>query len=539
MQHTDPELFDGEIREATAEELNALESDASLLDDDDDAPYPPYSNTGGKLGQLVEPTCKSQICGADGASTCRVSETEKPKRKSRAKNTGRAVQAWLDSAKFDWFQGVIPAEDGTGTCLVGGVEEKQALVDAYRFLRVAGLHAYKSTSGGKGYAVGRSFVVGRTGKDVVATVASGSYTGGMPNLTITGGMGLCAEIAPLVQRRWQNFRLTRADVCIDIHGKKAMGLWDVLHDMSLSFAKSRGMAAPEVMGLSSPETGRTFYLGDRQDGDVYLRVYEKGKQMRGVKGVLDAPEDWLRIEFVMRNIDGDLKAKFGQLSPGDMIRAKIWPRKWLALAVMKAGDSERLQAVSPVRLRCGAEPGDLRKTVSHGVYQYMGAFARVAHDEILLEREDVKDADQVVSRHMIEERMAAVFAREVLRQSSRLDQIISRHNLDGELSEDDFVDREVAEMQDARIRDLRMKLAAKRTIAEAVFFGDDDEIKAAEAAVIEAHDALRAASPCPQQEDLFRLEKRTKRRKSARRAYFGKKASRGVARRSRAKVRAA
>lgn len=514
-----------------------------------DATHPPISKTGGKLGQLVDTTCKSQICPAADAPTYRVSGKGAGKsRKSRAKTTGPGVARWLESAKFDWFQGVLPDADGTGSCVVGGVEERRAIRDAYEFLGQHGLHAGKQGSGGKGYATGMPFFVGRTGTAQVASVTSGSYTGGMPGLCLTGGDGLCAVLAPQVQAHWPDFRISRADVCIDLRGEHVDGLWDKLREMSRSFATSRKMGQPVTMGEESPEAGRTFYLGDRHEGDVFLRVYEKGRQMRGVKGVLDVPEDWVRIEFVMRNIDGDLKAAFGQLSPGDMIRTKIWPRKWLAEAVKTAGESDMTEPVAPIEMRRDHRATDARQTVTHGTYQYAGAFARVAYDEIMQEREAAEYARQLageevqplvrwVSKQHLTLRMAAVFLREVRAQDERLDAIIERYGIAVDETLEYRAMMAAEKMQAARLEDMRKRLAARRSVAEAVRYGDEEDVRATLDAVNESQKRLTEALNADRNEHEFQVERRRGRKCRVRRDYFAQRAMRKSGR-SRKRVKA-
>ncbi len=65
------------------------------------------------------------------------------------------------------------------------------------------------------------------------------------------------------------------------------------------------------------DDGRTLYF--KHTENVKLRIYEKGKQLRVVYGVEDAPEDWIRIEAQFRSPDGKnarlWKSVFAQLSP--------------------------------------------------------------------------------------------------------------------------------------------------------------------------------------------------------------------------------
>jgi hypothetical protein len=487
---------------------------------------PRLSKTGGKLRQSPDEACEIGPEGDDTAATYRPS---KGKRKSRAKETGSGVQSLLDAAVHDWFQGVIPNGSGSGTCFVGGEEERRGIQEAYEFLSDIGLCAGKPGSGGRGYSTGLPFYIGRTGTDQVASITSGSRTGGMPNLCVTGGHGLCAEVAPLIKERWPGFLLTRADVAIDIQDSDDPELIERLLDMSRAFCKGRKMQPPETRGMDTPDKGRTFYVGNRTDGDVFLRVYEKGKQLRGEKGIEDAPEGWVRIEFVMKNIDGDLKAEFGQLSPGDMIRTKIWPRLWLAQAAVILGASKRVEHVAPIRLRRGADAGDARQTVMHGSYQYAGAFARVAHDEIIAEREEreARDPSQPVERgisraHLVR-KMGAIFMRELQGMEDRLDQVCERYGIGTYETVEDRAMSAASRMQSERVREARLRVAATATVAKAVRHGDSDDIAAVLASLEHRKGTLDGMLNVELGEAQFIQERRRKREEEARKAYWKKR----------------
>jgi len=89
-------------------------------------------------------------------------------------------------------------------------------------------------------------------------------------------------------------RINRLDACVDI-------------DAPGAFDSAQAHARASVLNLTGnrpkidqrgdwqdPDSGRTLYVGSRDS--VLLRIYEKGKQLRQVKGIADASLDLVRVE---------------------------------------------------------------------------------------------------------------------------------------------------------------------------------------------------------------------------------------------------
>lgn len=113
--------------------------------------------------------------------------------------------------------------------------------------------------------------------EVVARVLYGG-NGGSPHVFATGGQA--DELAAVLRRLYPDHHgVSRCDVATDFDDGE--GTWDGLADFATAFAKAHGVSTSvygDWLTEGSPD-GRTLYLGSRKSA-VYLRIYEKGKQLR-------------------------------------------------------------------------------------------------------------------------------------------------------------------------------------------------------------------------------------------------------------------
>lgn len=107
---------------------------------------------------------------------------------------------------------------------------------------------------------------------------------------------LAASYPPTAVSKWpQSIRVRRMDGCIDFDDPG-------IFDRAVAAARTHvdgytGLRKPKVDQRGdwvNPVDGRTLYVGSREY--VLLRIYEKGKQLRSVKGILDASEHHIRVE---------------------------------------------------------------------------------------------------------------------------------------------------------------------------------------------------------------------------------------------------
>lgn len=312
------------------------------------------------------------------------------------------MAALLNQFEFDWFQITLPASDGGGTIPEGETEEP-ALNHALAWCELMQLHFGKIGGGANGYRAALPLHNGPEG-EVVAKLACGSTTRVMPNLTITGGEGVCAKLAPAAQEYFKGARLSRADVRFDWSQE---GFWDALLSMTRRLAASN----PKMGGVRiiESEGGRTFYLGSTTS-TVMLRVYEKDKE-RVATGKLDLSEcdpHLVRVEFVFKP-QSRSKAGFAKLTPAEMLRSSVWAREWLVRMAQMMNAVGKHVKLSKTRVEREERTTDLEASAIHGATQFGGVFSRLAISRLTAERFEGSYADAVFTRDEIEAKAAMLF----------------------------------------------------------------------------------------------------------------------------------
>lgn len=288
------------------------------------------------------------------------------------------LEGLLEQFFFDWYQVTLPNPEGGAQCDVGGQEERDAITAAFSWARGQGLHPGKVCGGHNGYRAALPFVTSPESREVVLRLNSGSTSGVMPNLMLTGGHGACASLAPDLQRAFPAARLSRADAALDW---SQAGLWDDL----LAMARKLSASNSKLGGVRviESDTGRTFYLGSRTS-TVSLRVYEKDRE-RAAKGVIseeDIDPDLIRIEWTFRP-QSKSKAGMAGLSPGQMIRSSVWARDFMSRAAQIMRVTSRVERIPPQEVVREVREKTLQGTVEHGVDQYGRSVIRLAAARIV------------------------------------------------------------------------------------------------------------------------------------------------------------
>lgn len=327
-----------------------------------------------------------------------------PLQKSGPKKTLADVFAGF---KFDWVQGVIPNQTGGGDCIVGGPVEEDALARAIRFFESIGLRPGQQGNGGKGYRTSLPFTE-IASKEKVASIASGSRCGGMPNISMSGGRGFCEIAGPRMLAAFPGLRITRVDTALDLSAPDA---FNTLYDEAVRFTRARRMTPPVVMGSDTPEKGRTVYIGSRES-QVYARIYEKGLQLAAA-GETETDPEWVRIEFVFQNLPSPKKAGFGKLTPGEMVRAFVWPRMFIAGAAKVIGLTEAMERADKAKIDQEHTMKTLDTTADYGADQYAKTFTRLAQEELIRERFNGNTAAAALNPDEVARLAAEIFYRRI------------------------------------------------------------------------------------------------------------------------------
>lgn len=111
-----------------------------------------------------------------------------------------------------------------------------------------------------------------------------------------------AAFVDVVRGHWPgNHDVSRMDSAQDFD---EVGCWDKLKEACLTVAKRLDLLAEcqgDWVGHNLGVRGRTLYIGSRKSA-CYVRLYEKGKQMRGLNPAiaLKYSENWIRLEAQIR-----------------------------------------------------------------------------------------------------------------------------------------------------------------------------------------------------------------------------------------------
>jgi DNA relaxase NicK len=136
----------------------------------------------------------------------------------------------------------------------------------------------------------------KAGGSVVARMLCGGRNGA-PHVWASGDD--TGALVSAVRGRWPRLhRVSRMDAAEDFDGE---GTWDRLYRVSLALADERGLKIDQAGDWHREVAGRTFYIGGRKSA-VFARLYEKGKQLRGLAldGGADISADLVRLEVQVR-----------------------------------------------------------------------------------------------------------------------------------------------------------------------------------------------------------------------------------------------
>lgn len=295
------------------------------------------------------------------------------KKRNRKVETSHELQVLLDAFFFDWFQVTLANEHGKSDCRVGSPMEADAVDQVFDWAVAENLHPLTVSGGHNGYRAALPFSEGPEACEAVLRVNSGSTSGIMPNIMLTGGHGACARLAPSLQKAFPTARLSRADAAMDV---SQPGLFDELLDMSRLLAAGNGKLGG--VRLIQSDQGRTFYLGSRTS-TVSLRVYEKDRE-RAAKGIIDPEDidpDLIRIEWTFRP-QSKSKAGMSGLSPGQMIATSVWARDFMARAAKLMDLTDGVGKIAKQDVVRETREKTLEGVARHGIHQYGKAFLRLA-----------------------------------------------------------------------------------------------------------------------------------------------------------------
>lgn len=150
-------------------------------------------------------------------------------------------------------------------------------------------------------------------------VLYGGHTGQYGVHVIIHGGDACSDIVASFRAAFPDHRPSRIDVCVDFQGP---GAWDDVYQLAVLTAGRWGVKTRLYGDFINAESGRTIYLGTGNSTHK-LRVYEKGHEQRAKKVDLDAPTDWVRVEFQVTPT-GPCRRAAASLAPDGVARSTKW-----------------------------------------------------------------------------------------------------------------------------------------------------------------------------------------------------------------------
>lgn len=194
------------------------------------------------------------------------------------------------------------------------------------------------------------------GEHCLAEVSWGGNTG--KRVLVKGSGSDSPAVASILRAKWPRHQVVRADVCEDYNEPQA---FDALSSMLINVADQHRLKVTHYGDWHRGEDGRTLYVGSRQSC-VYLRLYEKGHQMRS-KGLDSASLDWVRLEVEVKAKQQVARYHLSQLEPDEFMGCSEWTTQ--IAGMLLESSLRRVTGLGTVR-----QPTDRDRALSALVKQY-------------------------------------------------------------------------------------------------------------------------------------------------------------------------
>lgn len=194
------------------------------------------------------------------------------------------------------------------------------------------------------------------GEHKLATISWGGNTG--ERVLVKGTGEDSPDIANVIRAKWPRHRVVRADVCEDYDEE---GAFSVLSGMALNVADQHRIKVEHRGDWHRAEAGRTLYLGSRQS-PMYMRLYEKGKQLQG-EGLDSASPDHVRVEFEVKAKRDNVRLWMAQMQPADFLGGSVW--SYQIAGMLLESSVSRLEGLGTIR-----RPTDRDRALRALVRQY-------------------------------------------------------------------------------------------------------------------------------------------------------------------------
>ena len=216
-------------------------------------------------------------------------------------------------ARFDWYQGTVPADVGPLLASLEGVAEAFGRWEPI-------------TRAPHGYADGRRLV---DADGLCAQV----WWGGMherPHVVSSGEMA--PWVAAALREHWPGHTVSRADVCEDY---AEPGAYERMQGLALEVARDKRVKVGTAGDHLLTHRGRTLYLGARSS-HTRLRLYDKADELREQFArdpvrLSEVPVELARLEVQVRPHTPEAKAAAAKVEPMALMGSAAWTRELMRL----------------------------------------------------------------------------------------------------------------------------------------------------------------------------------------------------------------
>lgn len=212
-------------------------------------------------------------------------------------------------ARFDWYQGTVPAEVPPLMAALSEVAE--------------GTPRWEPLSRAPhGYGFGSKL------SDSDGQVAMVWWGGHHPLPHVVSSGSSAVLVSGLLRDRFPGHNVSRADVCIDY---AETGAYDRLQGLALGVARERSIRVGTAGDHLVTFKGRTLYLG-APTSPTRLRLYDKAEELRGKfagdpRRLAEVPQELARLECQVRPQSKEAKAAAALVEPMVLMGSAAWMRE--------------------------------------------------------------------------------------------------------------------------------------------------------------------------------------------------------------------
>ena len=186
----------------------------------------------------------------------------------------------VDKPKIDYYGATLPNIDSMIVV--------QELCDIFNLKK----ENVRECRGQRGYTSALSYFVTEDDQEKQLFRVSAGMPGNESHTHIDSYGSVSGIVSDVLKESYPDHRCSRVDSCIDYLDENA---WEILSTLCCSIKEKYNL---QSILIDSGSNGSTYYLGSRTSV-THLRLYQKGNQLRSVKGI-EADPNLIRIELEVK-----------------------------------------------------------------------------------------------------------------------------------------------------------------------------------------------------------------------------------------------